>query len=550
MKRIVKYGILLTACALTLSSCNCFKQMAKNQDQISIVTNPEVLTLVGGNVVTDVTVVFPEQYYNPKAIVRVTPMLVFEGGVLEGAPKYFQGEKVRDNYTVISKASGGAVTQSVAFPWDERAREATLQIKVEGQCKASVGFTLAGVVTVAEGVNTLQQEIAYADAMTVMPDDFKRITHETGSVDIMYQVNSSNVRAGELSKEQTKLFEDFIRENENRDRVTLGNIQARGYASPEGPEGFNDALSRRRSESGRTAVERRLRESNLNYDVAAYGEDWDGFKELVEASNMRDKAMIIQVLNMYSSAAQRDVEIRNMSAVFEELKENILPELRRTQMVAITDIQGKTDAELIAAVNDNISSLNLEETLFAATLFAADADKARIYRSAADRFGDARAWNNLGIALAAQRDWAGAKSAFQRSASIASSPATGNNLALVALAEGDYTEAAKYLPTATPAAKAIAEIHNGNYAAASTGLEGYNKALADYLAGNPNAAKNALMGDDSAQADYLHGVITSAQGDVAAGANSIKRAMAKNPAYYTREKVLTDINLRTIASQL
>jgi Flp pilus assembly protein TadD len=522
--------------------------MAKNQDQISIVANPEVLTLVGGNITTDVTVVFPEKYYNPKAVVKVTPILTFNGGAIEGAPKFFQGEKVKDNYTVISKATGGVFNQTISFPWDPRARQCTLELKVEGKCKAGDDFTLAGVIPVAEGVNTLQQDLSYSDAMMVMPDNFKRVTQESESVDIMYQVNRSNVRTTELSKAQTELFEQFIRENENKDRVTLGNIQAKGYASPEGAEDFNDKLAVSRSQSGQAAIEKVLNNDNLRYDVAAYGEDWDGFKALVEASNMKDKNLIIQVLNMYSSAAQRDSEIRNMTAVFEELKENILPELRRTQMLATIDIQGKTDAELTAAATNNIASLNVEETLFAATLFNSNADKARIYRSAADRFNDARAWNNLGIALAAQNDWAGAENALQKATSLASNPAVANNLALSAMAQGKTADAAKYLPTAGAGAKAISEVYNGNYAAASRGLEGYNKAVADVLGGNLSAAKNALVGDASAKADYLRGVISAKEGDAAAAATSVKAAIAKEPAL--RAKALADVNLKSIAGQL
>jgi Flp pilus assembly protein TadD len=548
MKSIFKYGIMLTVCALTLSSCNCFKKMAKNQNLISVVANPETLTLVGENIVTDVTVVFPEKYYNPKAIVRITPMLVFDGGVIEGAPKYFQGERVKDNYTVISKAQGGVFSETISFPWDPRARQCVLELKVEGKCKAGADFVLGGVIPVAEGVNTLQQDLSYADAMLIMPDDFKRVTHETGSVNIMYQVNRSTVRNSELSKEQTRLFEEFIRDNQNRERVTLGNIQSRGYASPEGPEGFNDKLSRDRSASGRKAIEKKLRDTGVAYDEASFGEDWEGFKELVEASDMKDKAMIIQVLNMYSSAAQRDVEIRNMAAVFAELKEKILPELRRTQVLATTDIQGKTDEELIAAAKSNLSSLNLEETLFAATLFSDDADKARIYRSAADRFDDPRAWNNLGVTLAAQNDWSAAEKAFDKATALSSNPAMANNLALAAMAQGKLSEAAKYLPAASASAKAIAEVTNGNYSNASRGLEGYNKAVADVLDGNLSAAKSALAGDTTAKADYLRGVIAAKEGDLNGAVTSINAAAAKDPSM--KAKALTDVNLRSIADRL
>jgi Flp pilus assembly protein TadD/outer membrane protein OmpA-like peptidoglycan-associated protein len=456
---------------------------------------------------------------------------------------------VKDNYTVISKASGGLYTQRVSFPWDPRARQCTLEFKVEGKCKEAADFQYGGTFKVAEGVNTLQQDLAFAQASILLPDDFKRVTHDSEYVNIMYQKNMSNVRPVELSKEQTKLFEAFIRENENKDRVTLGNIQANGYASPEGPETLNDRLSRSRSESGKAAIAKNLKNlADLQYDVAAYGEDWEGFKALVEASNMKDKDMIIQVLNMYSSSAQRDTEIKNMAQVFEELKKSILPELRRTQMLATTDIQGKTDAELIDAINNNPGSLNLEETLFAATLFDNYATKAAIYKAAADKFNDPRAWNNLGVALAHQYDWKGAEAAFKRATELSSNPAMANNLALTALAQGNLQEAARYLPTATSSAKGLAEISNGNYAAASTSLEGYNKAVADVLNGNLSAAKNALVGDASAKADYLRGVIAAKEGDVAAAAASVRTAIQKAPEL--REKAMNDINLKSIVGSL
>ncbi len=550
MKKIVKYGVLLTACALTLSSCNCFKKMAKNADLISVVANPDPVVLVGKNVVTDVTVVFPEKYYNPKAVLKVTPMLVFADGAIEGAPKYVQGEKVKDNYPVIAKNSGGIYTQTISIPWDPRARESVLELKVEAKCDGKdADFELVAVVPVAEGVNTLQEDLDYAGPMVVMPDDFKRITHDSEYVNIMYQKNMSNVRSAELSKEQTKLFETFVKENKDKDRVTLGNIQAKGYASPEGPEGFNDQLSKKRGESGQTAVSKELKSvKGLNYDVASYGEDWEGFKKLVEASDMKDKALILQVLNMYSSASQRDTEIRNMSKVFEELEKTILPQLRRTQMLATTDIQGKTDDELRAAVSSNINSLNVEEMLFAATLYDDNTTKIKIYKAAADKYNDARAWNNLGIAYAEEGDWTGAEKAFEKATALSSDPALNNNLALVALAQGDYQKAAKYLPAANNQAKALSSVTQGNYSAAAANLEGYNKAVAEVLNGNLSAAKNALVGDNSADADYLRGVIAAKEGDAKAAVTNVNKAIDKDPSL--KAKALTDINLKSIVDQL
>ncbi|MDR2890041.1 MAG: tetratricopeptide repeat protein [Alistipes sp.] len=545
MKKIVTYGIMLSACALVLSSCNCFKKMAKNQDEISIVANPEILTLVGGEIVTDVTVNFPAEYYNPKAIVKVTPVLTFEGGAIEGTPKYFQGEKVNDNYTVISKDNGGSFSMHVSFAWDERARKSTLEMRVEGKCKEGDDFQLAGMFPIAEGVNTLQQELCYAGPMTSLADAFKRVTHDSRSVDILYQVNQSNVRSGELSKEQTELFEEFVRENENKDRVTLGNIEARGYASPDGPEGLNDRLSQKRSETGKAAIAKNLKGLDVNYDVAAYGEDWDGFKSLVEGSGIEDKNLILQVLNMYSSAAQRDTEIKNMSQVYDELKKSVLPELRRTQMVANIDIQGKTDEELIAAAKEDVASLNLEETMFAATLFECPIEKARIYNSAAERFNDARAWNNLGVAYAAQGEWAKAQNSFKKATELSSDPAMANNLALVALAQGDLETAKQYLSSASEATKALAQVHNGDYTAATANLTGYNKAVAEVLAGNLTAAKNALTGLECGNSEYLRAVIAVKEGNDEAAANYLRSAIEKDASL--KERAENDVHFSGIS---
>ena len=127
------------------------------------------------------------------------------------------------------------------------------------------------------------------------------------------------------------------------DRATQ-NIAVKGYASPDGPVKFNDKLSKARSESGKKVVAKLLKDSGLDIDAAAYGEDWDGFKELVEQSNIKDKDLILQVLSLYNSPAERETEIKNMSTVFNELKKDILPQLRRSVIVNTIDLEGKTDA--------------------------------------------------------------------------------------------------------------------------------------------------------------------------------------------------------------
>ena len=101
MKRFVKVSLMLASAAVLLSSCNCYKKMAKNADDVNITCVPTVLSLKGNTVSADITVTYPAAYFNKKAILKVTPVLVFEGGEIAGTPKYVQGEKVKET-TLLS----------------------------------------------------------------------------------------------------------------------------------------------------------------------------------------------------------------------------------------------------------------------------------------------------------------------------------------------------------------------------------------------------------------------------------------------------------------
>jgi hypothetical protein len=357
MKRFVKVSLMLASAAVLLSSCNCYKKMAKNADDVNITCTPTVLSLKGNTVSADITVTYPAAYFNKKAVLKVTPVLVFEGGEITGTPKYVQGEKVKDNYTVIAKKQGGSYTQTVTFPYDSRADLCTMELRVEGKCAKGKHseFTPIAAIPVAQGISTIQKLADNAAGLAIMPDNFKRVTTISQGAEIMYLINRANVRKGELTKEQIKMFEDFVKEYSNKDRATLGNIYAKGYASPDGPLAFNDKLSKERSQTGQKAISEKLKDvKNAKYDIAAYGEDWEGFKELVSASDIKDKDLILQVLAMYDNPVKRDEEIRNMSSVFDVLAKEILPQLRRTKLSADVDIEGRTDAEILAAVSGNI----------------------------------------------------------------------------------------------------------------------------------------------------------------------------------------------------
>ena len=116
MKRFATVGLVLSLAATMLVGCSeCYEKMQKKQDQIQVTCVPEVLTLKGSNVTADITVSFPENYFNAETILKITPVLVYEGGEVAGTPKFVQGEDVVGNYTAISRFEGGSYTQNVVF---------------------------------------------------------------------------------------------------------------------------------------------------------------------------------------------------------------------------------------------------------------------------------------------------------------------------------------------------------------------------------------------------------------------------------------------------
>ncbi len=575
MKKLMRLSMVLVAASLAFTSCNCFKKMAKNREDVKLTVAPEILTLNNGIVAADINVTFPVEYFNKKAVVKVTPVIVFEGGEVAGTTHYYQGSKVDDNYAVVDKKNGGNFTQHVEFPYDPRMDQSELQLRAEikcpgGKCKE---FTLVNLntgaiptkeqaavlagndeaakaalakefgLTVAYGVNTLQKDLKYGDLMEEMDNNFKRITTVVDKTDLLYAINSSVVTKKNERNANLDAFKANVDETMQNDRATQ-NIAVKGYASPDGPVKFNDKLSKARSESGKKVVAKLLKDSGLDIDAAAYGEDWDGFKELVEQSNIKDKDLILQVLSLYNSPAERETEIKNMSSVFEELKEEILPELRRSQIVNTTDLQGKTDEEIMAAYR-NGGELSAEEYLFAAQVLVENPEEQiAILTAASKKYNDARIWNNLGVAQTKAGDKEAALKSFEKAAKLDSSAALNKNLLLANLANCNTAEAKKYAAAADSEAKAAMAAAEGNYKSAAAGLEGYNKAIALVQSNDLAGAKKAIAKDNSAEADYLRAVIAVKEGDLKSAEAQLKSATSKNPEL--AKKAASDVNLKAL----
>lgn len=562
MKRFATVGLVLSLAATMLVGCSeCYEKMQKKQDQIQVTCVPEVLTLKGSNVTADITVSFPENYFNAETILKITPVLVYEGGEVAGTPKFVQGEDVVGNYTAISRFEGGSYNQNVVFPLN-KAVVGTLELRIEAkcfdECKETADFVPVATIAAAKGVSAIQNlakgigQVAAQDAndnkiegnavyagnngnYTLLEANFQRSSTTTAEAEIHYLINSSVVRKAQLKQESIALFKEFVAANSTADRTTLGKVYASGYASPDGPEKFNDKLSAQRSKTGQKAMAKELKDvEGLTYEIASYGEDWDGFKTLVQNSDIEDKDLILNVLEMYQSPVERDQEIQNMTAVFKVLAEEILPQLRRTRFTVDATYAGLTDEEILAAAVAGDTKLDVEHMLYAATLTNDAAAKLAIYELAANTYGDARAYNNAAAMQAYTGDIKGAQANFAKAAKAAEGcEVIVNNQAAAALAAGDIEAAKKLLANAqNEAAKAhlgAIALAEGNYQEAKANLTGYNLAVAELCDNNIAAAKAAIAEVKGADADYLRAIIANREGNTTEATKYLNAAIAAKP---------------------
>ena len=525
-------GVLMLA---ALSACS--KKMGELSSDYFTVT-PQVLEAVNGQVPATINGKFPEKYFNKKAVIEVTPVLRWEGGEAKGQPTVFQGEKVQGNDQTISYKMGGNYTMKTSFDYVPEMAKSELYLEFKG----TVGkkYVEIPAVKIADGViatsELVEQTLATATPATGN-DAFQRIIKEKSEANIMFLIQQANIRSSELknAKNFTQEAKD-INESANK-KIT--DVQISAYASPDGGMDLNTSLAEKRRDNTEKALTRELRKADVEAAVDAEytAEDWEGFQELVSKSDIQDKELILRVLSMYSDPEQREQEIKNISAVYSTLADEILPQLRRSRLTLNYEIIGKSDEEISNLAQNDPALLNLEELLYAATLTNDPAQKEAIYKKAVAQFPeDYRAYNNIGKLAYQAGNLDKAESFFKQALQRKDAPEANMNMGLVALKKGDKATAETYLGKAAGAeglneALGNLYIEQGKYdqAVSSFGnLKTNSAALAQILAKDYNKARVTLDGVkmQDAYTSYLKAVLGARTNNPSAVTTNLKKAVA------------------------
>jgi len=555
-------AFLLPALALLLAlpGCGGLGKMDKAIEELNLSMDPEPLIMQGSEVALSLSGTFPEKYFAKKAIIEATPVLVWDGGEAAFKTQGFQGEDAAGNYMVVPFKSAKSFDYSASVPYQEGMEDgARLELRISGTMGSkSMDFT---PVVLGDGVITTPNWVQSDDRFVMGKDDFQRVVSYTQEAEINYDYNRSTVRSAELRDDDMKEMKEFLSFAADHDSVMLKGTAVSAYASPEGEITLNEDLALERAESANAAVAKLLKRAKIDTEDGFFGnnpkgEDWEGFQSLMRASNIEDKDLILRVLSMYNDKNRREEEIKNIAKTYQEIEKEILPALRRSMVTLRYDIEGYSDEELTGLAMSNPDTLTVEEVLYAATLFESNEDKLKVYEAASRvHSGDWRAPNNEGVCLMEMGKLNQAADRFMAADERGDSPIINNNLGAVARMKGNLSDAKRMFSSASGAGdalkynKAILAIQEGNYSQAVSNFSGentVNAALAKLLNGDANGAKTILnnSGDESAVAHYVLAIANARLGNSAEAKQHRDMAVQKDASL--SGKASSDLEFRDL----
>jgi Flp pilus assembly protein TadD len=507
---------------------------------------PNPLETQAGTVPATINGHFPEKYMKKKAVVTVVPELRYSNGkIVQGNTATFQGESVLGNDQTISYRLGGNYTMKTNFAYaDDNKADMYLTFN------ARIGKKVVQVpeVKVAYGIiatSELYKKTLNTAQAAIAPDAYQRITKQKQEANIKFLIQQATLRKSELKNNSVQEFVKMLQKiNADREGLNLENVEVSAYASPDGGFSINDKLAAERQKVSEKYVSDELKKIKLdaNVDAKYTAQDWEGFQELVKASDIQDKDVILRVLSMYKDPEEREQQIKNISSAFRELADGILPELRRARLTINYETVGRSDEQILQQINNDATELSVEELLYGAALKEDLNDKEKIYDLTTKIYqNDPRAYNNLATIQYARGNYDAARQYIQKAQSLSSNlPEAQANLGMLALKAGDLKTAEQYIAAATGAnglGEVLGNLHlaQGNYAQAEqdfADIYSNSAALAQILNKNYASAAVTLKYVKNADAvtEYLKSILSARMGNLDDASDALRKALAKDPS--------------------
>ena len=551
---IVKYMqkklfFLVPAAAALLASCSG-KLGALTADNFNVTPNP--LEVQQGQVPVTINGMFPEKYMNKKAVVTVTPELRYQTTsgqkTVRGTSATFQGEKVLGNDQTVSYLVGGRYNMKSNWAYQPEMQQSDLYLTFDAKVgKKQVQVPAVKVATGIIATSELYRRTLSSAMGAVAQDAFQRVSEQKQEANVKFLIGQAQLRKSELQNNSVQEFVRLLGEiAKDQQGMLLDGVEVSAYASPDGGFSINERLAGQRQDVTADYVKQQMKQQKAegNIDAKYTAEDWEGFQELVAASDIQDKDIILRVLSMYKDPEEREQQIKTISSAFRELADGILPQLRRARMTINYQLIGRDDDQIKQQLKDDATKLSVEEMLYAATLYEEDPAKAEeVYRKTAELWDkDPRAYNNVAVMLFSKGNMQEAAQWLEKAQRLNPNlPETNANLGMLALQKGDLLSAESYIAKGSEAngmKEVLGNLHlaQGKYAQAENDFEEIftnSAALAQIMSQNYAQAAVTLKYVDrpDATTDYLKAILAARTGKTAEAAQSMKAAIAKDPTF-------------------
>ena len=530
------FRTLVVASASSLLLASCASKFKISSTGVNVDPNP--LTVQGDAVKTRINFAFPKKSFPKKGTLRITPVLRYAGGEKWGKAYDYQGDDVYGNEQVVFYKSGANAVLDFAVPYTPQMQKSELYLTFNG--KVGKKAQKISAMKVADGVNATETLATVEGILpAIAPHGFQRVVKEMYDADILFQIQQANVRGSEINKEDVEEWRYTVQNAKETPNQNVS-VEVQSYASPDGGKKLNEKLSENRERNTTAALKKEFKKQDMAgvaIDAHYTAQDWEGFRTLVEKSDLPDKDLVLRVLSMYPDPESREREIKNISVVFKQLADNILPKLRRSRLIANVEIIGKSDAEIQEFIAKAPGHLSAEELLYAAELTNSTTEKMRIYQIANQIFKkDYRAYNNIGALYFAQGKIKDAEAWFNKAATLQDNEVTKLNRGLIALYHGDKEKAQDMISAAinTPElgqALAYLYLKQGEYMKAETAFGetvSNNAAVAQLLNGNYAKALKTLqkITTPSATTELIRAIIAARTNDNNGVITALKSAIA------------------------
>ena len=542
------------------------KNMAKHIDKVYLSASPEILENKGNTVTVTIEADFPPQYFHKKAVMNITPVLVYEEGETELPAMNFIGEKVNGNGVVVNKKRGGTYTYTVTIPYEDAMYNSLLIVEPivykfketiypdHQSIKEKGEFATANAFLIAEGVINTAQRIDKNALHTAYVEPTIKQTTITDDGDIFFMVNSDNIN---WSVPLNKDSHNKSAINDLTSHILKGwkikNIEIIGWASPEGAIKYNTVLAQNRAKTTENFLKKRLAsldKSNVCYknvnDVKfvtqGNGPDWDGLMSAIEKSSLKDKDAIIKTLKS-QTPEQRVAQLSKYIKQYPEFEKSILPALRRSIVKVNTIEPTMSDEQITKMCTSNPKSLSCEQMMYAATLVKELNNKEKIYITAIETYPNcAEPYCNAGVVAIKKGNIKHAKQLTHQAIEIDDLLAEAyNNLGIIAIFENNYKtaeamfEQAKNLGLNTDYNDGVVFIHKGHYDKAIKLMTkdnpncDYNIALAQTLDKKYTLAEETIKCmEENGQTLYLQAIISARTNDVEKSLKHLGKAIKKD----------------------